>query len=177
MTFGENKICVGIFAGAHGVRGLVKVRSFTEEPCDILSYGKLYDEDFAREFVLEKLSVNKDVILAKVVGIDDRDKALALKGVKLFVTRDKLPQLEEETFYHSDLIGLDVKNTEGQCLGKIIAIQNFGAGDVLDVRTLKGESLMIAFTKQNVPEVDIKGNKVVIASSDWFDEKKEDKNA
>lgn len=177
MTVKKNKICVGVIADAHGVRGLVKVRSFTEEPCDILAYGTLYDEAFSREFVLEKLSVNKDVILAKLVGVADRDKALELKGVKLFVERDKLPKLEEETFYHSDLIGLEVFSKEGRSFGKITAVHNFGAGDVLDVKTPNGASVMVAFTKKNVPTVDIENQKVLVACDDWFEEKKEDKNA
>ena len=107
MTVKKNKICVGVIADAHGVRGLVKVRSFTEEPCDILAYGTLYDEAFSREFVLEKLSVNKDVILAKLVGVADRDKALELKGKKLYVDGDEV----EYEFKDKDT--LVIKGDEG----------------------------------------------------------------
>ncbi len=175
MAETPEKVCVGVFAGAHGVRGLVKIRSFTVNPGDILAYDALYDETFTHAFKPMEKSLNKDVLIVAIEGINDRDKALELKGLKLYVRRDALAKLPEETFYHVDLIGLSVFTTDGVQKGKVAEVFNFGAGDVLGVKTPDGAQVMIPFTKKDVPEVDIKERKITTASNQWFGGKEEGK--
>ncbi len=168
MEKSTEKVCVGVFAGAHGIRGLVKIRSFTVDPNDLFSYNLLYDETFTKTFKPKKKSLNKNLIIAEIEGINDRDKALELKGKKLYVRRDEMPKLPEETFYHVDLIGLSVFTKKGEEKGKITEVFNFGAGDVLEIKTSDNSVVMIPFTKKDVPEVNIKDGKIVIADEQWF---------
>ncbi|MBR7159286.1 MAG: 16S rRNA processing protein RimM [Alphaproteobacteria bacterium] len=168
MAKTTEKVCVGVFAGAHGVRGLLKIRSFTVNPSDILAYDELYDETFTHTFKPQEKSRNKDVIIVEIEGINDRDKALELKGKKLYVRREAMPELPEETFYHVDLIGLTVFTANGEEKGKVTEVFNFGAGDVLEVKTADDALVMIPFTKKDVPEVNVKEGKITVASEQWF---------
>ncbi len=159
----SEKVCLGVIAGAHGVRGLVKIKSFTEAPEDIAAYGPLCDETGQRRFVIKVKGRAKGLVLAELDGVHDRDQAQALHGLQLYVERDALPRLDEdETFYQADLIGLAAEDPEGRPLGRVVAVPNFGAGDLLEVLDPERVSQFYPFTRAVVPEVDLDGGRVVI---------------
>ena len=166
-TMNEKRVCLGAVVGAHGIRGEVKVKSWTETDRDIGAYGALQNKDGTKSFVLKVTGHSKELLRCKIKGVVDRNAAEALIGTELYVNRDVLPQLEEEEYYQTDLIGLDViEQSSGQNIGKVVGIYNFGAGDILEIKlksTAKTE--MIPFTKQYVPEVKIADGCVVISSA------------
>ena len=130
------RICVAQIGAAHGVRGEVKLRSFTEDPAAFTSYGPLESEDGTRRFEIETLRPAKDHFVARIAGVADRDAAAKLTNLKLYVPRDRLPPVEDDdTFYHSDLIGLDAVTQDGAALGTVKAVLNFGAGDIIEIAT------------------------------------------
>jgi 16S rRNA processing protein RimM len=164
----EDRVCLGVIVGAHGVRGLVKVKSFTETPEDVAAYGPVSDRRGARRWSLDVKGPAPgkagDVLLVRVEGVDDREAAQALHGTELFVDRAALPALaEDDTFYHADLIGLRVEDAQGRALGSVKAVENYGAGDVLEVERPDGTSLLLAFTRAAVPLVDVAGGRLVAA--------------
>ena len=156
----EKRVCLGAFAAPHGVRGLVKVKSFTALPEDIAAYGPLSDESGQRRFEVEVLGRAGGLVLVRVEGIGDRDRAAALRGTRLFVARDRLPPTEDEEYYQADLLGLKVVTEDGEEIGAVRAVQNYGAGDVLLVRRPDGGELDLPFTKAVVPQVDLAGGRV-----------------
>ena len=165
----SERVCLGVMVGAHGVRGLVKVKSFTETPGDVAAYGPVSDKSGKRRWTLQVTGPapgKTDVVLAKVEGVSDRDAAQALHGTELYVDRAVLPALEEEeTFYHADLIGLQVEDAAGKVLGRVRAVENYGAGDFLEVEGPDGQggtkTQLLAFTKAVVPQVDLDGGRLV----------------
>lgn len=161
---GKPRICLGVIAGAHGVRGLVRVKSFAEAPEDLTAYGPLTDEAGARSFELTVTGRAKDALLARLEGVTDRDQAQALKGTRLYVLRAALPALdEEETYYHADLVGLAAEDRGGRPLGRVRAVHNFGAGDLLELDGGQdGPPLLLAFTKAAVPVVDLEAGRIVV---------------
>lgn len=161
---GEPRVCVGVVKGAHGVRGLVRVKPFTEVPEDIAAYGPLGDESGEKLYRLTVSGRAKDTLLVRIEGIGDRDQAQALAGTRLYVARAALPKVEEaETFYHADLIGLRAEDREGRPLGRVKAVHNFGAGDILELEGgPDGADAMVPFTRAAVPLVDLDGGRVVI---------------
>ena len=161
---GSARVCLGVMVGAHGVRGLVKVKSFTEVPEDVAAYGPVSDEAGRRRWSLETTGRARGVVLVRVPGVADRDQAQALHGTRLYVDRAALPALEEEeTFYHADLIGLRAEGVDGQALGRVQAVENYGAGDLLEIVDDEGKAQMLPFTKAVVPEIDLAGGRLVIA--------------
>jgi 16S rRNA processing protein RimM len=167
----EERVCLGVMVGAHGVRGLVKVKSFTEVPADVAAYGPVSDEGGRQHWRLDVAGPapgkSGDVVLVRVEGVTDRDAAQALHGIRLYVDRAALPALvEEEAFYHADLIGLRVEDAAGRLLGTVRAVENHGAGDVLAVAGPGGRELLLPFTRAVVPVVDIAGGRVVAAPPD-----------
>lgn len=167
------KICLGYVAGVHGIKGEVKVKSFTENERDIDKYGVLEDQ-FGRKHVIKVVGQSKELLRVKIKGVDDRNVAETLKGTQFFVSRDVLPALDDEDeFYQTDLIGLDVK-VEGsdEVAGKVEGVYDFGAGDILDIKVADtGKSEMIPFTKAYVPVVNIKDGYIIVSSvSILFDE-------
>jgi 16S rRNA processing protein RimM len=158
---GKARVLVGVIAAAHGVRGLVRVKSFTADPKSIASYGELSDERGVRHFRLTLQGQAKDGVIARIDGVADRDAAEALKGTKLFVDREALPDIAaDDEFYQTDLVGLRVEARDGKTLGRVKAVLNFGAGDLLEIEG-EGVSLMLPFTKQVVPLVDLPGGRLV----------------
>ena len=127
----DSRVCVGVVAGAHGVRGLVRVKSFTDDPADIAAYGPLSDKPGRRRFTLEIVGSAKGVLLARIGGVGDRDAAEALRGLEFYVDREALPQTDEDEFYHADLIGLPVFLENGEPYGTVRALHEFGAGDMI----------------------------------------------
>jgi 16S rRNA processing protein RimM len=160
-------VCVGQIVGVQGVRGLVKLKSFTEDPAAIEGYNPLMDPTGTRSFTVELQSAMKDYWLARVQGVADRTAAEALRGVLLHVDRDRLPPPEdEEEFYHADLIGLSVEKPDGSGIGTVIALHNFGGGDMLEVRLPDRRTVMVPFTKALVPVVDVAGGRIVADLTD-----------
>lgn len=157
------RVCLGVITGAHGVRGQVRIKPFTEEPESLAAYGPLCDEAGRRRFRVSLTGRSKDQLLARIEGVTDRDAAAALKGTRLFVERDALPPPEDaETFYHVDLIGLAAEDTRGRPLGRVAAVQDFGAGVLLEVAPEVGPAVFYPFTRTVVPEVDIAGGRLII---------------
>ncbi len=159
----EARVCLGQIGAAHGVRGEVRLRSFTSDPAAIADYGPLETED-GRVFEIETLRPAKDHFVARLSGICDRDAASALANVKLYVPRERLPETAEpDEFYHADLVGLAVIDRAGNKLGTVVAIHNFGAGDLIEVRTEKGgKTELVPFDTTHVPAVDIAAGKIVV---------------
>jgi 16S rRNA processing protein RimM len=159
-----DRICVAQIGAAHGIRGEVRLRSFTEEPMAVTAYGPLESEDGTRRFTIEALRPAKDHFVARLAGVADRDAAEKLVNIKLYVSRDKLPPIEDgETFYHADLVGLAAVTPDGAPLGTVTAILNFGAGDLVEIKPQSGgEPLMVPFTEAAVPEIDIAAGRMVV---------------
>jgi 16S rRNA processing protein RimM len=162
MTGGA-KVCLGQIGAAHGVRGEVRLRSFTSDPAAIADYGPLETED-GRVFAIESLRSAKDHFVIRLSGIRDRDAASALTNTKLYVPRERLPQTAEpDEFYHADLIGLAAVDTAGNKVGTVIAIHNFGAGDLIEVRAdAGGKTELVPFDITHVPAVDIASGRLVV---------------
>lgn len=161
---GSDTILLGRIVGAHGIKGEVVVHSFAAEPEDIGTYGPLSDKDGARAFKLRVVRMTpKGAIIARIAGIFDRNSAEALKGVELYVARDRLPEPEDGEFYHADLIGLSAVAPDGTPIGDVIAVQNYGAGDLLEIRILgRKETELVPFNDDFVPEVDLGAGKAVV---------------
>jgi 16S rRNA processing protein RimM len=156
-----DRLCVGVVVGAHGVKGQLRIKSFTADPLDLTEYGPLETEAGER-WRLQNVAVGVNgVVTAKIDKIGDRNQAEAVKGVKLYVSRDALPPPPQDEFYVADLIGLTAWNIEGTELGVVTAIYDFGAGDLIEVKGKDGE-LLVPFTLKLVPEVDLKARRVVI---------------
>ncbi len=155
-------ICVGVIGPPHGVKGLLRIQPFTETPDALVDYAPFVTEDGSALPEVDFRSLAKGKWLAALDGIGTREAADALRGTRLFVPRDRLPPTEDEDFYHSDLIGLDVEDTDGQALGRILAVHDFGAGDLLEIGRGKGDSVLLPFTRETVPDVDIDAGKVII---------------
>jgi 16S rRNA processing protein RimM len=158
------RICVAQIGAAHGIRGEVRLRSFTQDPFAVTSYGPLESEDGARRFEIEAMRPAKGHFVARLAGIDGREAAEKLTNLKLYVARDRLPPIEDdETFYCADLVGLAAVTPDGATLGTVTAVHNFGAGDLIEIGPRGGgEPLMVPFTDANVPGVDIAAGRVVV---------------
>ncbi len=157
----SDRICVGALAGAFGVQGEVRVKSFCAEPSAIADYGPLWTEDGGRSFTLRLTRPVSGGFGARLSGVATREQAEALKGVRLYAERARLPKLPDDEFYHADLIGLDVCDTGGMALGKVSAVLNHGAGDILEVAG-GGGTLLIPFTHATVPTVDLAARRIVV---------------
>lgn len=154
-TLSSSRICVAVILAAHGVKGHVKIKCFLEDPKDLKSYSPFSNERGEGVYKLDKiLNQKQDVLIVSLEGITDRNAAEQLNGVQLTLPEDRLPELSEETFYHKDLIGLSVKSAEGALLGKVKALYNFGAGNLLEIQTQNGKFQMIPFTHGVVPKID-----------------------
>jgi len=156
------RVLVAQIGAAHGLRGEVRLRSFTADPMAVKDYGALESEDGARRFEIQALRPAKDVLIARLAGIADRNAAEALCNLRLFVARDRLPPPQDDEFYHADLVGLAAVGTDGRNLGTVVALHNFGAGDLIEVKLAHGASVMLPFTKAVVPEIDIAGKRIVV---------------
>ena len=155
-------ICVARIGAAHGVRGAVKLWTFTEDPLAVKDYGPLMTKDGARQFELAQVREAKDHLVVTLKGIATRDAAERLNGLELYVPRDRLPETDNDEYYHADLIGLAAVNAADEPLGRVIAIHNFGAGDIIEIAPAKGATLLLPFTNAVVPTVDLAGGRVVI---------------
>ena len=161
----EDKVLLGRITGVHGLKGEVKIAAYTSEPEDIASYGPLTSADGAQRFHISAIrSVKGGTIIAVLRGVSNRDEAEKLSGTELYVSRAALPPAEsDDEYYHSDLIGLNAVSPAGETIGKVIAVHNFGAGDLLEVR-FEGErqAQLIPFENAHVPRVDLTARQVVV---------------
>jgi 16S rRNA processing protein RimM len=149
--------------GASGLKGAVTAKIFAASPEALTRYGALTDRQ-GKEFSITALRPGKaGEAVISISGITTREAAEALKGTELFIARDALPDAGEEEFYHADLIGLDAQDSEGRILGKIAAIHNYGAGDVIEIARPDGDNVLLTFTRETVPTIDIPGGRVVVA--------------
>jgi 16S rRNA processing protein RimM len=154
---------VAQIGAAHGLKGGVRLRSFTENPESFAQYGPLETEDGARRLDIESMKASKDGFIVKFEGITRREAAEPLCNVRLYVDRERLPAAEDGEFYHADLIGLAAVTPSGEPLGDVIALHNFGAGDIIELKLASnGETAMLAFDEATVPEVDISAGRIVI---------------
>jgi 16S rRNA processing protein RimM len=159
-------VCVAAVATAHGIRGALKLRCFTERPEDAAAYGPVYDRQGRRLFALKVIGRSRGGILVEAEGVRDRNAAEALRGTELFVPRSALPDLDADEFYYADLEGLEVLGTDGAHLGVVRALGNYGAGDILDVMTDDGRSVPLPFDHDAVRAVDVEAGCVVVAPPD-----------
>lgn len=155
-------VLLGQFGSAHGIRGDVMVRTFTAEPEAIASYGPLTDGTASKAYTLRIVRVTDKGVVARVDGVADRTAAEALRGIELYVARTKLPQTEQSEYYHADLIGLTAVLQSGEKYGRVSSVQNFGAGDLLEIERAGSPSEYIPFTNANAPVVDFAAGTVVI---------------
>jgi 16S rRNA processing protein RimM len=155
-------ICIARIGAAHGVRGAVKLWTFTEDPLAVKAYGPLMTKDGARSFEVASAREAKGHLVATLKGVGSREDAERLNGIELYIARDKLPATDENEYYHADLIGLAAVTSANEPLGRVIAIHNFGAGDIIEIAPPHGATLLLPFTNAVVPTVDLKSGRVVI---------------
>jgi 16S rRNA processing protein RimM len=153
-----DRVLLGVVAAPHGVRGLVRIKSFTEDPMAVAAYGPLSDESGRKEYRVEALSAARGAVLARIDGVADRTAAEALRGLRLYVARNALPEAGEREWYEADLIGLKAIGTDGRDWGKVVAFHDFGAGSVIEV----SGGVMLPFTDEVVPEIDLEGGKLAV---------------
>jgi 16S rRNA processing protein RimM len=156
------KVCVARIGAAHGVRGAVKLWTFTDDPFAVKDYGPLSTKDGTRQFELTSAREARDHLVATFKGVATRDEAERLNGIELYIPREKLPATADDEYYHADLIGLAAVTTADEPLGRVIAIHNFGAGDIIEIAPPAGATMLLPFSNAVVPTVDIAGGRVVI---------------
>jgi 16S rRNA processing protein RimM len=158
------RLCLGTISGARGVKGEVRIKTFTAEAMDIAAYGPLSDEAGEQQVVIASLKPSKEGVVAMIEGVADRDAAEALKGLRLYVDRDVLPAPEEDEFYHADLIGLRAELADGTLVGLIGALHDFGAGELVEIERENVMPLLLPFTKEVVVQVSIEEGRIVVAA-------------
>jgi 16S rRNA processing protein RimM len=156
-------VLLGAVIGAQGLKGEVKVKTFTESPEKLGAYGPLHTKD-GKSFRVTSVREAKDGAVVALDGVNDRNAAEALKGAELFVPRSALPKENADEFYHADLIGLRAEDTEGRAMGTVRALHNFGAGDVIELVREDGDEVFLPFTREVAQEIDIEGGRIVIAA-------------
>ena len=165
-----DRVCVGAIAGAFGVQGEVRLKSFCAEPAAIGDYGPLYTEDGSRSFKVKLTRPLAGGLGARLSGVATKEEADALKGTNLYADRDRLPRLPDDEFYHADLIGLEVRDPGGAALGNVLAVHNHGAGDILEIRvTGRAAPLLLPFTLSNVPTVVLAAGILVVDLPEGLD--------
>jgi 16S rRNA processing protein RimM len=170
-----DRVCVARIGAAHGVRGEVKLWPFTEDPLALADFNPLETKDGARTFEIEIVRAAKDHLIARIGGVTGRDAVQALTGIELYVPRDRLPSLDGDgTYYHHDLIGLAAQTKDGATLGTVLALHNFGAGDVIEIGVSGGDSVMLPFTDEVVPDVDIAAKRIVVVPPGEIEAREDD---
>jgi len=156
------QICIARIGAPHGVRGAVKLWTFTEDPLSVTRYGKLSTKDGARQFEVANAREAKGHLVAMLKGVATREDAERLNGIELYVARDRLPATEADEYYHADLIGLAAATAANEVIGRVTAIHNFGAGDIIEIAPPHGQPMLLPFTNAVVPTVDLANGRVVI---------------
>jgi 16S rRNA processing protein RimM len=157
-----SRVCIAQIGAAHGVRGEVRLKAFTQDPLGVTRYGPLETED-GRRIEIEAARPAKDMLVARLKGVTDRDAAERLKNIRLYVAREKLPRPADDEFYYADLVGLAAVKADGAAIGTVKAVHNFGAGDLLEIEpTAGGATMLLPFTEATVPAIDIAGRRIVV---------------
>ena len=162
-------VLLGVVIGASGLKGEVKVKTFTQSPDKIGAYGVLQAKDGRKFAVLRVRAAKENETVVALEGVMNRNAAEALKGLELFVSRVALPEAGTDEFYHADLVGLRAEDSEGRTLGKVSAIHNYGAGDVIEIKRDDGDSLLLPFTREIVPEIHIAEGYILVAEPEEVD--------
>ena len=158
----DNPVLIAVVGAPHGIRGEVRLKAFTEDPMAIGDYGPLQSAD-GRRFQIKPLRLAKSVVVARIKGVADRTAVEALKGLELFVDRSALPEdLDEDEYYFSDLVGLAAEDEQGGNWGKVIAVHDYGGGDLLELAAPGRGAVLIPFTAAAVPEVSVKNGRIVV---------------
>jgi 16S rRNA processing protein RimM len=161
---GKDRVLLGDIGAAHGLKGEVRLRSFTQTPAAIVEYGPLEDETGANVIEIASLRPGPKGLIARIKGVTTREGAEALTGTKLYVPRERLPEAEEGAWYHSDLIGLAAYDAFEIQIGTVVAVHNFGAGDIIEVSLASGgDNLLLPFTDATVPEIDTEERRLTLA--------------
>uniref|UniRef100_UPI003BAB5C25 ribosome maturation factor RimM n=1 Tax=Stappia sp. TaxID=1870903 RepID=UPI003BAB5C25 len=159
----SDRILIARIGAPHGVRGEVRVKPYGDDPLSFTDYGPLETLDGKRRFEVISARVQKSVVVTRFKGVDDRNAAEALNGLDLYVERDALPELDDEDeFYHTDLLGLEAAAPSGERLGEIVALPDFGAGTLVEIRPGAGPTFYVAFTRECVPKIDLENGRVVV---------------
>ncbi|WP_249691953.1 ribosome maturation factor RimM [Stappia sp. WLB 29] len=167
----EDRILIARIGAAHGVRGEVRVKPFGDDPLSFCDYGPLETADGKRRLVVKSARLQKAMVVTRFEGIDDRNAAEALNGVDLYIPRGALPELDDEDeFYHTDLLGLEAVSPDGTAIGKIIALPDFGAGTLVEIRPEGASSFYVPFTREAVPEIDLAAGKVTVVVPESTDD-------
>lgn len=162
MAADNDRVLLGEIGAAQGLKGEVRLRSYTQDPAAIARYGAL-DDEHGGKIEIESLRVTPKALIARIKGVTTRNAAEALNGTKLYVARSRLPKRDEEEWFHSDLIGLAAVDDQGEPVGTVVAVQNFGAGDLIEVKPAKGgPTVLVPFTREAVPEVDVEGGRLTL---------------
>ena len=162
MTDAAKRVCLGVVTGPHGVQGAVRIKSFTEAAEDVARYGPLADETGGRRFELRLIGAGKGVVIARLAGVEDRNQAEALRGLRLYLQRSALPQTDADEYYHADLLGLEAVLGDGTPVGRVRAIHDFGAGDTLELTRPGAPPVMVPFTRAIVPIVEPAAGRLVL---------------
>jgi 16S rRNA processing protein RimM len=165
-------VLLGVVIGAQGLKGEVRVKTFTESPSKLAAYGPLHTKD-GRALAIVSAKAGKDRTLVTFKDVNDRNSAEALKGTELFVKRSALPETDAEEFYHADLVGLRAEDTEGRAMGTVKALHNFGAGNVIELVRGDGDEVFLPFTREVAQEIDIANGRIVIAAPEEVEAGKE----
>ena len=163
MSDKQDRVLLGEIGAAQGLKGEVRLRSYTQDPEAIARYGALEDEQ-GRAIEIERVRVTPKALIARIKGVTTREGAEALTHTKLYIDRARLPEREEDEWYHSDLIGLAAVNQAGESIGTVVAVHNFGAGDLIEIQPATGgATVLVPFTRDTVPEVDVEGGRLTLA--------------
>jgi len=163
-------ILLGVVTAAHGLKGEVRVKTFTENPDGLTAYGPLRGADGSSFTIADARPVKAGEAIVRFEGVSTREQAEALKGVELHVARDVLPATDEEEFYHADLVGLRAEDEAGRAVGLVRAVHNFGAGDVIEITRDDGGNVLLPFTRETVPLVDVQAARIVVATPEDLEE-------
>lgn len=162
MAARADLVCIAAIAAPHGVRGALRLRCFTADPASVAAYGPLHDRHGRELFAVRVIGRAKDGVIVSATGVGSREEAEALRGCELYVPRAALPELDEDEFYHADLLGLAAVDVQGRPLGRVSAVANHGAGDVIEIARPDGSALLLPFTRAAVPQVDLAHGRIVV---------------
>jgi 16S rRNA processing protein RimM len=158
----DERLLLGEIGAAQGLKGEVRIRSYTQDPAAIARYGALED-GYGRRIEIESVRVTPKVLIARIKGVATREEAEALVHTKLYIERARLPEREEDEWYHIDLIGLAAIGKDGEPIGTVVGVHNFGAGDLIEIKPVSGgATALLPFTRDTVPEVDVKGGRLTL---------------
>jgi 16S rRNA processing protein RimM len=161
----DHPILVGVIRGACGLKGDVRIRSFTADVTALQKYGELQLNNGQQLTIIRLRPVNATEVVACFKGITDRDTAESLKGQELYINRTQLPPVEEGVYYYADLLTLHVQTEEGTLIGKVKTVHNFGASDILDIQTLSGKPVMVPFIQDAIQKVDLDHRMITIRAA------------